>query len=76
MLGNYDEASDALSEQLALYRELSPRPNAGASVLHEQLIKPMRDTDPKTWDAAARAGAGMSDHDALDIALRALEDSA
>ena len=117
MLGNYDEACDALSEQLALYRELSPRPDVGASVLllvtaaiaarrgarhdaallagavttsfqnlprmvaeervfhrlHEQLLKPMRDIDPQTWDAAARAGASMSDHDALDIALRALE---
>jgi tetratricopeptide (TPR) repeat protein len=117
MLGNHDKACDALSEQLALYRELSPRPDAGASLLllataaiaarrgarhdaallagavttsfqnlprmvaeervfhrlHEQLLKPMRDTDPQTWDAAAQAGATMSDHDALDIALRALE---
>ena len=117
MQGNYYQATDALLEQLALHRELSPRPDAGGGALlqaaaaiathrrsrrdaallagaaaarfdnrptmvaeelvfhriHDQLLKPMRDTDPQTWDAAARTGASMSDHDALNIALRALE---
>jgi predicted ATPase/class 3 adenylate cyclase len=41
--------------------------------LHDQLLRPARQTDPETWDAAARASATLSDHDAIDIALHALE---
>jgi hypothetical protein len=115
MLANDDEARDALSEQLALCRDLSlerifeevllcaaaiaaPRGAcheaallAGAAIsrfetqrrmvaedlvfrrIHDQLLTPVREADPRTWDAAVRAGADLSDHDAIDIALRVLE---
>jgi predicted ATPase/class 3 adenylate cyclase len=115
MLANDQEATGALSEQLALCRDLSlertveegllcaaaivahhgARDDAGLLAgaatfridnqrrhvaedlvfrrLHDQLLGPVRETDPDTWDAAVRAGATLSDHDAIDIALRALE---
>jgi predicted ATPase/DNA-binding SARP family transcriptional activator len=41
--------------------------------IQDQLLRPVRETDPRTWDAAARAGGALSDHEAIDIALRALE---
>ena len=41
--------------------------------VHDQLLTPVREADPRTWDAAARAGATLGDHDAIDLALRALE---
>jgi tetratricopeptide (TPR) repeat protein len=115
MLSNYEEATDALSEQLELCRDLSldravekallcaaaiaahrgayrlagllagaattrfedqPRMAAEELIFHrieDQLLKPPRETDPQTWDGAARDGRSLSDHDAIDIALRALE---
>jgi predicted ATPase/class 3 adenylate cyclase len=115
MLANDQEATGALSEQLALCRDLSLERTveegllcaaaiaahrgahhdagllAGAATvrfknqrhhlaedlvfrrLHDQLLGPVRETDPDTWDAAARAGATLSDHDAIDVALNALE---
>jgi predicted ATPase/class 3 adenylate cyclase len=115
MLTDDQEAADALSEQLALCRELSldrtveeallcaaaiaahrgARHDAGLLAgaatfrfetqrrlaaedlvfrrIQDQLLTPVRETDPHTWDAAARAGATLSDHDAIAIALRALE---
>jgi predicted ATPase/class 3 adenylate cyclase len=41
--------------------------------IQDQLLTPARETDPRTWDAAARAGATLSEHDAISIAFRALE---
>jgi predicted ATPase len=41
--------------------------------IQDQLLTTARRTDPRTWDAAAQAGRTLSDHDAIDIALRALE---
>ena len=117
MLGNYDQATDALLAQLALYRDLSPRPHAGGGVMllcaaaiaahrgarrdaaqiagaattrfgnrsrmaaeevvfdriHDELLRPVRDADPQTWDAAARVGRSLTEPDATRIALRALE---
>jgi predicted ATPase len=114
MLANDLAATGALSEQLALCRDLSLERNVeegllcaaaiaahrgaredagrltGAATfrfehqrrhaaeelvfrrLHDQLLGPAREADPDTWDAAARAGAALSNHDAIDIALHAL----
>jgi predicted ATPase/class 3 adenylate cyclase len=41
--------------------------------IQDQLLRPVRETDPPTWDAATRAGGTLSDHEAIDIALRALQ---
>jgi predicted ATPase/DNA-binding SARP family transcriptional activator len=41
--------------------------------IHDQLLIHLRDTDHGTWDAAAQAGGTLSDHDAIEIALHALE---
>jgi hypothetical protein len=117
MLGNYAQATDAVLEQLALYHDLSLRPDAGGGTLllcvaaiaarrgprrvaaliagaatsrfeerprmaaeellfnriHDQLLKPMRETDPLTWDAAAQAGRQLSDPDVIDTGLGALK---
>jgi tetratricopeptide (TPR) repeat protein len=117
MLGNYEKATDAVLEQLALHRDLALRPDAGGGILllctaaiaaqrgtrrdaallagaassrfeerprmaaeelvfnriHDQLLKPVGESDPRTWDAAAQAGRRLSDPDAIDIALGALE---
>ena len=37
--------------------------------IQDQLLTPVREADPHTWDAATRAGAMLSDHDAINIAL-------
>ncbi len=115
MLTNDQEATDALSEQLGLCRDLSldhtleeallctaamaahagARHDAGLLAgaattrfenrrrmaaedlifrrIQDQLLTSVRDTDPRNWDAAARAGGTLSDHDAIDLALRVLE---
>jgi predicted ATPase/DNA-binding SARP family transcriptional activator len=115
MLNNHQEATDALSEQLGLCRDLSlahpverallctaaiaarcgARHDAGLLAgaattrfqkqrrmaseellfrrIQDQLLTPMRETDPQTWEADARAGGTLSDDDAIDIALRTLE---
>ena len=115
MLTNDQEATDALSEQLGLCRDLSldrtleeallctaaiaahrgARRDAGLLAgaattrfenrrrmaveelvfrrIQDQHLRHVRDTDPRTWDAAARAGGTLSDHDAIDIALRVLD---
>jgi tetratricopeptide (TPR) repeat protein len=41
--------------------------------IQHQLLTHVRETDPRTWDAAARAGGALSDRDAIDVALRVLE---
>jgi len=116
MLTNDQEAAHALSEQLALCRDLSldqtveeallctaalaahrgPHHDAGLLVgaatarfenrrrmpaeellfrrIQDQLLRHVSEVDPRAWDAATRAGAALSDHDAIDIALHALED--
>ncbi len=115
MLTNDQQATDALSEQLGLCRDLSldrtveeallctaaiaahrgARRDAGLLAgaattrfenrrrmaveelvfrrIQDQHLRHVRDTDPRTWDAAARAGGTLSDHDAIDVALRVLE---
>jgi hypothetical protein len=113
---NYEDAADALSQQLRLCRDLSldqtveeallctatiaahrgERHDAGllagaASTrfekrrrmtaeelvfrrIEDQLLKAARDTDPQSWDSAARAGGALGDRDAIGLALRALKD--
>jgi predicted ATPase/DNA-binding SARP family transcriptional activator len=115
MLKNYDEAADALSDELGLCRDLSldrtveetllctaaiaahrgarhdagllagaattrfeHQPRMAAEELRfrrvqHHFLSHVRETDPRTSEAAARAGGNMSDHDAIDLALRALE---
>jgi hypothetical protein len=41
--------------------------------IHDQLLAPVRETDPLSWDAAGRAGATLSDRDAIAVARRTLE---
>jgi predicted ATPase/DNA-binding SARP family transcriptional activator len=41
--------------------------------VEDQVLRQVRETDPQTWEAAAREGGALNDHDAIDIALRALE---
>jgi tetratricopeptide (TPR) repeat protein len=116
MVTNYEEAADALSEQLRLCRDLSldqtveeallctatiaahrgERHDAGllagaASTrfdkrrrmpaeellfrrIRDQLLRAARETDPQSWDSAARAGGALRERDAVELALRALND--
>ena len=115
MITNYEEAADALAEQLRLCRELALDQTveeallctatiaahrgarhdaallAGAAStrfekrrripaeelvfrrIEDELLRGVRETDPQSWDFAARAGAALSDRDAIELALRALE---
>jgi predicted ATPase/DNA-binding SARP family transcriptional activator len=115
MLNNYEEATDALSEQLGLCRDRSLDQTveeallctaaiaahrgarhaagllAGAATtrfenrrrmaaerlvfgrIEDRLLRHVRDTDAQNWDAAARAGGALNDHDAIEIAFRTLE---
>jgi tetratricopeptide (TPR) repeat protein len=41
--------------------------------IHDQLLKHLRDPDRGTWDAAAQAGGTLSDHDAIEVAIHALD---
>lgn len=41
--------------------------------IQEQLPRHMSETDPHSWDAATQAGGALNEHDAIKIALRALE---
>jgi hypothetical protein len=41
--------------------------------IQDELLKPVRDAEPNSWDAAARAGGALNERDAIDIALRALQ---
>jgi predicted ATPase/class 3 adenylate cyclase len=114
-LGNEHQATDALSEQLKLWRDccftgpvdemllcaaaLAARRGAchdagllaGAATtlvesktrmaaeelvfrrIQDELVKPVREADPNSWDAAARAGGALNERDAIDVALRALQ---
>ena len=116
MVTNYEEAADALSEQLRLCRDLlldqtpeaallctaaiaahrGARHDAGllagaASTrfkqrrrmaaeelvfrrIEDQLSRDLRETDPQSWDSAARAGGALGNRDAIELALRALKD--
>ena len=114
-LGNEDQATDALTEQLTLWRDssfsgpvdemllcaaaLAARSGAchdagllaGAATalvesktrmaaeelvfrrIQSELLRPAREADPDSWDAAARTGATLNERDALDTALRTLQ---
>jgi tetratricopeptide (TPR) repeat protein len=41
--------------------------------IQSEFLRPARETDPDSWDAAARAGGALNERDAIDTALRALE---
>jgi predicted ATPase/DNA-binding SARP family transcriptional activator len=41
--------------------------------IQDQLPRHMSETDPHSWDAATQAGGALNEHDAIKIALRALE---
>ena len=41
--------------------------------IHSEFLKPAREADPDSWDAAARTGGALNERDAVDTALRALE---
>ena len=41
--------------------------------IDDQLLAPVRQSDPRTWDAAARAAATLSDQEAIALALGVLE---
>ncbi len=116
MITNYEEAADALSEQLRLCRDHSLDQTPEAALLctaaiaahrgarhdagllagaastrfekrhrmaaeelvfrriEDQLPRDLRETDPQSWDSAARAGGALGDRDAIELALRALKD--
>jgi tetratricopeptide (TPR) repeat protein len=116
MVTNYEEAADALSEQLRLCRDLSLDQTPEAALLctaviaahrgarhdagllaraastrfdkrrrmaaeelvfrriEDQLPRDLHETDPQSWDSAARAGDALGDRDIIELALRALKD--
>jgi hypothetical protein len=42
--------------------------------IHDQLLRHLRASDRGTWDAAQQAGGSLSDHDAIEVAIHALQD--
>jgi hypothetical protein len=41
--------------------------------IEDELLRGVRETDPQSQDFAARAGGALDDRDAIELALRALE---
>jgi hypothetical protein len=41
--------------------------------IEDELLRGVRETDPQSQDFAARAGGALGDRDAIELALRALE---
>ena len=74
--GAYDDAGLLAGAATARFenRRRMPAEELLFRRIRDQLLQHLKEPDPPAWDAATRAGTALSDHEAIDIALRALED--